>query len=79
MDKMNYTRLLDLKDSIDNNQASAEEKKEYMNLMHKNGNITDKQYQDYLANKNSDAIIKGALTIGGVLLAGWLISKLLDS
>jgi len=78
MNNSEFQRLLDLKELINNKQASKEDKKEYMKLMFEHGHITKKQYEDYISNSNSDDIIKGALTIGGVLLAGWLISKLLD-
>ena len=47
MRKVNYERLLELKSSIDNSQASAKDKKEYLKLLYENGNITKQQYESY--------------------------------
>ena len=73
-----YSQLLELKNLIDRNQATSKQKKEYIELLYKNGNITETQYRSFLNNQNVDEIIKAALTIGGVVLAAWLISKLLE-
>jgi len=70
--------LLELKNLIDNNQASENQKRKYIELLYRNNNITKKQYEDYLSNKNTDDIIQATLTIGGIVLAAWLLSKLLD-
>ena len=78
MNSINYQRLLELKRLIDNNSATKSDKSEYMRLLYQNGNITKSQYDAYLSNENSDDIINAGLTIGGVLLAAWLIKKLLD-
>lgn len=78
MNNIDYNRLLELKKLIDNEQAKATDKKEYIELLYKNGNITEQQCQAYLKNQNTDDIIKAALTIGGVLLATWLITKLFE-
>ena len=79
MDSIGYNQLLKLKDLIDNNQATSQQKKEYMEILYRNGNISEQQYDAFLANENADEIIKAALTIGGILLVAWLLSKLLDS
>jgi len=76
MNNLEYNRLLELKKLIRDGQANKAEKKEYMDLLYKNGNITKEQYDNFLKNQNSDEIINAALTIGGVLLATWLLSKL---
>lgn len=78
MNNSDYNRLLYLKDRIDNNTASTSDKKEYIELMYRNGKITETQYQNYLKNKNADDIINAALTIGGVMLVTWLVSKLFE-
>lgn len=78
MNTNEYIRLLQLKKLIDNKQASPEHKKEYINMLYSNGNITKQQYDAYLKNQNADEIINAALTIGGVLLATWLIAKLFE-
>lgn len=78
MNNAQYRRLLDLKTLINNKQATKEQKREYMEILYKNGNITQDQYSKYLADQNSDEIANAALTIGGVMLAVWLLSKLTD-
>jgi hypothetical protein len=70
--------MLELKDLIDQNRATTQQKTEYIELLYTNGNITESQYKAFLNDKNTDEIIKAALTIGGVVLAAWLISKLLE-
>jgi len=78
MNNLEYQNLLELKNLIDNNQASENQKRKYIELLYRNNNITKKQYEDYLSNKNTDDIIQATLTIGGIVLAAWLLSKLLD-
>lgn len=78
MKNTDYNRLLQLKTLINNKQANSEQKKEYMDILYRNGNITKTQYEAYLKNQNSDDIIDAALTIGGVLLAAWLLKKLFE-
>lgn len=78
MNNTDYSRLLELKRLINNKQASSEQKREYLNILYRNGNITKEQFDAYQKNQNADEIINAALTIGGVLLATWLIAKLFD-
>lgn len=78
MRHIDYSRLLELKRFIDNKQASSEQIQEYLNILYRNENITKEQYDAYKKNQNADDIIKAALTIGGVLLASWLIAKLFE-
>lgn len=78
INKNTYNRLLELKGLIDQKRATSQQKKEYVELLYTNGNITESQYKAFLNNQNTDEIIKAALTIGGVVLAAWLISKLLE-
>lgn len=78
MNNSQYNRLLTLKTLINNKQATKNQKNEYMEILYKNGNITQEQYSKYLADQNTDEIANAALTIGGIILAVWLISKLTD-
>ena len=78
MNNIDYDRLLELKSLIRNDNASKKERKEYMTLLYRNGNISKKQYKKFLSDQNSDEIINAALTIGGVMLAAWLLTKLLS-
>ena len=75
---LDYDRLLHLKRLIDNNQATISDKNEYMKILLQNGSITQNQYNSYMINQNSEEIVRAALTIGGVILAAWLISKLVE-
>ncbi|MBR9923074.1 MAG: hypothetical protein GYB31_19780 [Bacteroidetes bacterium] len=77
MNNVNYNRLLVLKRKIDGKQATSEEKKEYLYLLYMNGNITKGQYDEYIKNQKNEDILNAGLTIGGVLLATWLLSELL--
>ena len=76
MNNLEYDRLLELKRLVDNKTATKKERKEYMTILYNNGNISQEQYNNFLNNQNSDDIVNYALTIGGVILATWLISKL---
>lgn len=78
MNTQEYNKLYSLKNKIDAQTATGEEKKEYMTLLYRNGNITKAQYDKFLSNENTEEIVKAGLTIGGFVLAAWLISKLLD-
>mgnify|MGYP003126304111 CR=1 FL=1 len=78
MKNIDYNRLLELKNRITHNVASKIEKKEYMQLLFRNGNISKSQYDNFLKDQNSDDVVNAALTIGGVMLATWLLSKLLE-
>lgn len=78
MNNLEYSRLLELKKLIQNKQATAEQKKEYISILYRNGSITKEQFDAYQKNQNADEIINAAMTIGGVLLATWLISKLFE-
>ena len=76
MKTIDYNRLLELKRLIRNDNASKKERKEYMTLLYRNGNISKKQYDIFLSDQSSDDVINAALTIGGVILATWLLTKL---
>ena len=76
MNNLEYNRLLELKRSIKNESATKKERKEYMAILYKNGNISKKQYDKFLSNQDSDDVISAALTIGSVILATWLLTKL---
>lgn len=78
MNHIEYSRLLELKALIDNKQATPEHKREYLNILYRNGNITKEQYEAYQKNQNADEIVNAALTIGGVLLATYLLAKLFE-
>ena len=78
MNNSEYNRLLELKNLINESKATKNDKKEYISILYKNGNISKEQYDKFLSVQNSDDIVNAALPIGGVVLAVWLISKLFD-
>ena len=78
MNNFDYSRLLELKNRITQNVASKNEKKEYMQLLFRNGNISKSQHDNFLKDQNSEDVVNAALTIGGVMLATWLLTKLLE-
>jgi hypothetical protein len=75
---LDYNRLNYLKNKIKAKTASKSERDEYMLSLYRNGNITKKQYDDYLENPNSASndVVEAALTIGGVVLLAYLLSQL---
>jgi len=78
MTNIEYERLNSLRELIKSNKATAPERKEYMKLMYDNGHITEKQYNNYLSENNSDDIIKATLVLGGSILIAWLLTKIFD-
>ena len=78
---LDYSRLIYLNQRVKDNLATQEERDEYILDLYNNGKITKKQYDAY-RNGNSDLtedVIKAAVTIGGILLVAYLISKLFDN
>lgn len=75
MNNINYNRLLFLNEKVNSGNATKEEKDELMNLLYFNNSITQKQYDDYKAGRNRDELVRTALTIGGIVLLGYLIGK----
>lgn len=73
---INYTRLEYLNGKVKNESASISEKDEYMLLLFQNKSITESQYNKYLSDKSSDNVLSAAITIGGIILLGYIIDKL---
>ena len=76
---IDYFKLQQLSDKVKNNSATQTEKDEYMVMLYNNGSITKSQYDKYLNDKNEQDTIGAAVTIGGIILLGYLISKLVGS
>jgi hypothetical protein len=76
---IDYFKLQQLSDKVKNNSATQLEKDEYMAMLYNNGSITKNQYDKYLSDKNATDTIGAAVTIGGIILLGYLISKLVGS
>lgn len=77
MDKfVDFKRLSYLGDKVKLKTASKEEKDEFMHLLYQNGDLTEVQYKDYKAGRNTQEIVDAALAIGAVLLVTYLIGEL---
>jgi len=73
---IDYNRLEYLNSKVKNDTATTSEKDEYMLLLYQNESITKSQYDNYLSDKSSDNVLGAAITIGGILLLGYIIDKL---
>lgn len=76
---LDFQKLSYLGDRLRTGLATKQEKDEYMLILYRNGNITQKQYNEYLANgnkTNTDEIVEAALAVGAVLLIGYLIKEI---
>lgn len=76
MNSLDYQRLALLGEKVRNNTASGVEAEEYMTLLYRNGSITDQQYKDFRAGRNTDEIVKAAVAVGAVLLIGYLLDQM---
>lgn len=77
--QIDYGRLSYLGDRLKAGLATKQERDEYILILYKNGNITQQQYNEYLANgnkSNTEEIVNAALSIGAVILIGYLLSEL---
>lgn len=78
MSEINYDRLYQLNQLVKSGRASKADKDEYMLLLYRNNSITEKQYEDYKHDRYKDDLINAGLTIGGIVLLGWILSKVSD-
>lgn len=76
MNELDYQRLAELGNKVRDNTALPHERDAYMDLLYRNGSITWQQWQDYRGGKNVDEIMKAAVSVGAVLLIGYLLSQL---
>lgn len=77
MKSMNYQRLSYLGDKVKAGNASKKEKDEFMLMLFQNESITSVQYNNYLADSNTENIVNAALAVGAIVLIGYLLSELL--
>ncbi len=73
---IDYERLRYLNQRVNTKNATTSEKDEYMNLLFRSNSITKSQYDKYVADKNAEGVFKTAITIGGIILLGYLIDKI---
>lgn len=76
---INYQRIEELSNKVKSNTATKQEKDEYMLMLYNNGSITKNQYDKYINDKTSNDSLDAAVTIGGIILLGYLISKLVGN
>ena len=76
---IDYGRLSFLGERVKANLASKAEKDEYMLMLRHSGNITEQQYNDYLANRNSEELLNAALSVGAIVLIGYVLKELFTS
>lgn len=76
---INYQRLQQLSNKVKSNTATQQEKDEYMLMLYNNGSITKNQYDKYITDKSNNESFGAAVTIGGIILLGYLISKLVGN
>lgn len=77
---IDYKRLQYLNRKVTDKTATKAERDEYMSLLYKSGNVTKNQYDEYKNNNsnNADNILGAAVTIGGIVLLGYLIGKIVE-
>ncbi len=73
---LDFNRLFELNQKVQNKLASKPEADEYMLLLLKNNSISKKQYEDYIAGRNKEELFDTAVTIGGIVLLGYLLGKI---
>ena len=73
---IDYNRIYQLKNKVDNGSASKLEKDEYIFFLFNNGSITKEQYDKYISDNNSNEVWSTVKAVGGIILAGYLLKKL---
>ena len=76
MNNIDYSRLSYLGEKVRTGIATKQEKDEYMLTLYQHGKISATQYNNYTANNNSEEILNAGLSIGAVLLIGYVLSQL---
>jgi hypothetical protein len=73
---LDYHKLMVLNQKVQTNTATKVERDEYMLMLYNNNSISRKQYDDYLAGRNNEELFDSAITIGGIVLLGYLLGKM---
>lgn len=73
---INAQKLSILSQKIHSGTSTKAEKDDYMWMLYQNGSITKNQYEDYNSEKNSKEILNAGLTIGAIILLGFLLKRL---
>ncbi|MCU0470882.1 MAG: hypothetical protein MUF58_20040 [Arcicella sp.] len=75
---MDYQRLSNLSQKIQNGAATKSEKDDYMWMIYQNGSISKSQYDNYKNNQNVSDVLNAGLTIGAIILLGALLKKVVN-
>ncbi len=75
---MTNQELYTLNAKVSAGNASSQEKDLYMEELYQRGSISQKQYDSYKKGEHVDSIIQAALIVGGILLLGYVVGKLVS-
>ena len=70
---MDLFKIESLNEKIRKKTATTAEKDEYMFMLYQNNSITHPMYERYLKDKNEPDLISAAITIGGIILLGFIL------
>jgi arginine repressor len=73
---MNNAELSKLIRKIKDGKATKSEKDEYMEYMYSQREISQNQYDEYVKNRNNEAIVNIAIVAGAAVLLGFLLNEL---
>lgn len=76
---MKYSRLQELRDKIESNISSKEERDEFINMLYADEAITEEQYADYNDDAHSEVILRMSLSISTIILFGQQMSNMLSN
>jgi len=75
---MDYDRLAELNSKMKFGSSNKKEKDELVQILKNSGSLSEKQYSNYRSGRNAEDIFEAALVIGGIVLLGKLIDKLVS-
>ena len=75
MSNLDHRYLFELKEKIERQNASSEEKREYIKILYENGSLSENLYGKYLDGQYTDEIINGAVTIGSIIIGNKLMTE----
>jgi len=75
---MTHQELYNLNAKLSAGTASNKEKDLYMEELYQRGSISQKQFDSYKRGEHVDSILQTALIVGGILLLGYVVGKLVS-
>lgn len=70
-------RIAELHDLVRTNQATPQQRDEFMELMYRADRLTPKQYDDYKQGRFVETVVTSTLYVAGVMLLAYLVGKAL--